>query len=367
MRERMKRVGERAKALWARASGSWAGRAAVVLVAVLAVGYVLLWWLPKRQVAHLVGAVAAGELFQRENEARQTWAGIIGGLVVLGTLYFTWRRVGATERQVEVAREGQITERFTRAIEQLGSEKLEVRLGGIYALERIARDSEKDHWPIMEVLTAYVRENAARPDEPSEQGRPVTADIQAILTVIGRRRTGFERGLEARLDLRRANLFLSDLRGGRFGRAILTDACLDSANLCGAVLASADLSQALLRRTELSQARLVNAVLELAACTSAHLEGADLRWAQMGGADLRAAVLSEADLRGADFGEMSVLPPASMSNAHLHRARLDGADLRGIDLSEVKGLTQHQIAQAITDDATVLPEYLREEGEKGGE
>ena len=207
----------------------------------------VVWLLPKWQVAYLVGSVSPGELFQRENEARQTWAGIIGGLVVLGTLYFTWRRVGATERQVEVAREGQITERFTRAIEQLGSEKLEVRLGGIYALERIARDSEKDHWPIMEVLTAYVRENAARPDEPSEQGRPVTADIQAIVTVIGRRRTEFERGLEARLDLRRANLRRSDLRGGRFERVILADACLDSANLRGAMLASADLSEALLR------------------------------------------------------------------------------------------------------------------------
>lgn len=33
-------------------------------------------------------------------------------------------------------------------------------LSGIYALERIAQDSKKDHWPIMEILTAYVRENA---------------------------------------------------------------------------------------------------------------------------------------------------------------------------------------------------------------
>ena len=59
-----------------------------------------------------------------------------------------------------VSQEGQITDRFTRAIEQLGAEQLQVRLGGIYALERIARDSPGDHWPIMEVLTAFVRENA---------------------------------------------------------------------------------------------------------------------------------------------------------------------------------------------------------------
>jgi hypothetical protein len=67
---------------------------------------------------------------------------------------------------LDIASEGQITDRYTKAIEQLGAvdqagkNKLEVRLGGIYALERIAKESEKDHWPIMEVLTAYVHKNA---------------------------------------------------------------------------------------------------------------------------------------------------------------------------------------------------------------
>jgi hypothetical protein len=57
-------------------------------------------------------------------------------------------------RTVEVTQEQQITERFTRAIDQLGNDKLSVKLGGIYALERIAKDSPKDHWQVMEVLTA---------------------------------------------------------------------------------------------------------------------------------------------------------------------------------------------------------------------
>jgi hypothetical protein len=63
---------------------------------------------------------------------------------------------GCGGKNHEIAREGQITDRFTKAIAQLGEqgpEKLAVRLGGIYALERIARDSERDHWPMMEVLT----------------------------------------------------------------------------------------------------------------------------------------------------------------------------------------------------------------------
>jgi hypothetical protein len=84
---------------------------------------------------------------------------ILGGALVAYGLFLTNRRIRVTE-------DGQVTERFTKAIEQLGSCKadgepnFDVRLGGIFSLERIARDSEKDHWTVMEVLSAYVRENA---------------------------------------------------------------------------------------------------------------------------------------------------------------------------------------------------------------
>jgi hypothetical protein len=44
-----------------------------------------------------------------------------------------------------LSREGQATDRYTKAIEQLGSDKIDVRIGGIYALERVARDSPRDH------------------------------------------------------------------------------------------------------------------------------------------------------------------------------------------------------------------------------
>src|SRR5215208_1645289 len=96
-------------------------------------------------------------------------AQILGGTALLSGLYFTWRTL-------QVNREGQITERFTRAIDQLGKvedgQKLfEIRIGGIYALERIARESEEDYWPIMEILTAYVRQNAPLPQDATDEQR----------------------------------------------------------------------------------------------------------------------------------------------------------------------------------------------------
>src|SRR6185437_5342840 len=107
---------------------------------------------------------------------------------VQATIDIAQRNAEIAQSNIRVAEEGKITDRFSKAIEQLGSKKLEIRLGGIYALERIANDSERDHWPVMEVLTAYVRENAPsrrKPGQPSEQQPPdkrPSTDIQAILT-----------------------------------------------------------------------------------------------------------------------------------------------------------------------------------------
>ncbi len=90
------------------------------------------------------------------------------------------------ERQARTAEQGHITDRITKAVEQLGAEKtvkvqedgktvertepnFEVRLGAIYALERIAEDSERDHIPIMETLCAYIRQNSSA-RKPLDQG-----------------------------------------------------------------------------------------------------------------------------------------------------------------------------------------------------
>ena len=66
--------------------------------------------------------------------------------------------------------QGQVTDRYTKAIEQLGSDKLDVRIGGIYALERIARDSARDHPTVMEVLTAFIREHSHEQWPPPDPG-----------------------------------------------------------------------------------------------------------------------------------------------------------------------------------------------------
>lgn len=112
-------------------------------------------------------STAKKDLFQALGFIMAGVAGVVG-------VYFTWRNLRQTQENTQktlrLTEQGQITERFTRAIDQLGETddegkpKLEIRLGGIYALERIAKDSpEREYSTVMEVLTAYARENALLP------------------------------------------------------------------------------------------------------------------------------------------------------------------------------------------------------------
>ena len=178
-------------------------------------------------------------------EQEVTIVQIITVLFVLVGMHWTQRRVQAAEKTADVVEEGHITDRFTKAIAQLGDCKMAIRLGGIYALERIAKDSEKDHGPIMEVLTAYVRENAPSREEeedtPEAPGPPPT-DIQAILTVIGRRETTDDNRLNNPLDLSYtqlsgANLTGANLTGANLTGADLFETDLFETDLCGVSLA----------------------------------------------------------------------------------------------------------------------------------
>jgi pentapeptide repeat protein len=271
--------------------------------------YVLLWKVPKWQVA---GVDNEKDRVTAESAFRQTLAQMLGGAALLGGLYFTAQTLWVSQQTLQLSQDGQITDRFTKAIEQLGKGTLAVRLGGIYALERIAKDStEKDHWTVMEVLTAFVREHAPLQEQPEEeaaragevrenQPRSVPpTDIQAVITVLGRRLLTFGRGESEELNLRRTNLqgvnlYLADLQG-------------------------------------------------------ADLFGASLQNAYLFGANLQGATLAVANLQGA------TLFVANLQGASLRGASLRGADLRGANLQGVRHLTQEQVNQACGDEHTKLP------------
>ena len=76
--------------------------------------------------------------------------------------------VRATNAQLQIAQQGQITDRYNAAITNLGSDKLDIRLGGIYALQRLMQDSHRDHPTVIAVLCAFIRDHVPATAKPAQ-------------------------------------------------------------------------------------------------------------------------------------------------------------------------------------------------------
>lgn len=279
----------------------------------LAVLFALVWWLVPPLLYRHTGAGQDARL----KAITDTRTALLAGLVGVGALLTFWlnsRIYRITAQTLETTERGQITERYTKAIEQLGSDQLNVRLGGIYALESIAHDSDEDrgyreHRTIVEVLSAFVREAAAerRPDveQPDRKAKP-PADVKAALTVLGRlphrpnvSRADLSEIRWADMDLQRAplagfRLIDADLQGADLTGARLQDATRWVANLSGAILADANLWKADLSGANLTGANLTNANLAGVNLGGAILQGTDFSGANLAGvrqANLDAAIL----------------------------------------------------------------------------
>jgi hypothetical protein len=206
--------------------------------------------------------------------------------------------------------------------EHLASDKIVMRLGGIYALEGVMNTSEQYHGPVLEAMCAFVRESTIGKTVPKDKP---TTDVRAALTVIGRRIKG-----PGAVDL--ANV---SIPGANLSHAALSDANLSGTDLSGAILSNADLTGARLTKADLSGANLFGA----------NLSGTDLSGANLGNADLFGARLVKANLSNAD-----------LTGARLVKANLSGANLSGANLLGARGLTQTQLDEACGDANTKLPE-----------
>lgn len=217
---------------------------------------------------------------EARTNARTTLAQILGGILLLISVAFTYSQLQDARRALEVTQQRQVADRFGLAASQLDVENgLSVRLGGIYALEQIARDDPDGYyWPSMQLLAAYIREQTRRDHlqateagDPFSNGRSASelpVDVQAALTVLGRREDPPEDQPIVSLNLMSvslpgSNLASADLRWVNLQRANLRQAILDQARLDHANLAEADLNgvsaiQTCLFDTELMYADLTH-------------------------------------------------------------------------------------------------------------
>ena len=260
------------------------------------------------RLRELADAPTGENIAETLNNLAQGSALLLGALVAAATLIFTLLRTWINERTTRATEEGLITDRINAAVASLGADKtvkgivdgkeythpnIEVRVGSILALERIAKHSLDVHIQIMEILCAYIRENTK---EKRERPRE---DIQLALTVIGRRS---EKAITMEpwglIDLHGTHLDHADLREVRLPNAQLTGAQLNEANLYAAQLNGANLSEAQLNGAE-------------------YLTEAELRGVLVADLDFTDVTITREKLHEM-FGDASVILPEALQPAPTH-------------------------------------------------
>ena len=288
-----------------------------VAVALTIVCSMVLWfpeWAVKQNLRQVPGCQPNPEHYTRlVNESRASTIQFVGGLALFGGLIFTWKNYFLAEH-------GKNTDRFTNAIELLGAAPKEPgkipgvsHLGGIYALEQLARDSKLLYWPCLQSMAGFLRIHpdwipvTSKVDGLTHPPAPIQAALEAIIFRL-------EHEHELRLDLSECNLAGSycarrsagDIQGAKFQNCYLW-------------------------------------------CTD--LSASDLRQAQFSHANCYGCKFTGAKLKDADFTGVE-----DLSDADFDGANLEGTKFQGVDLSKSLGLKTEQLALAIGDRETKLPD-----------
>ena len=306
------------------------------------------WWFFAVVVILVVGSFLSWHFWEQLRGTVESDSIIIRNITLViaapvALILTIWRSTVAG-RQATTSEHSLLNERYQKGAEMLGNEVLSVRLAGIYALDRLARDyPEQYHLEIMKLFCAFARNPTSDENlvlieiiesieaDPQEMPAPdmlqiyrsrrAREDVQAVLTAIGKRSEksrSFENAKGFELDLCTA-----DLRN-----VVLTDANLSGSNV---LLIGALLSNALIFNTNLSNADMRGAILEDAIVSGACLWGTQL---------------SGANLSGTKFYWTGLDPTKGLSQGRLNEARSDPSNppsLKGVrdvitgDLLEWRG------------------------------
>jgi uncharacterized protein YjbI with pentapeptide repeats len=273
----------------------------------------------------------------------------LGIISIIGMTLAAWRSK-SLERQATIAEQGHITERIIKATEQLGSQEMAVRIGGIYSLWRTAMDSplESDKRNILDILCAFIRMQRpnsaptqqtsqrrcrivrgkkgivyskkliAKPNSTSHKNQlPLADDTQIALSLIGRRYQ--ELKLKKKYNPNLSGAYLASANGEMLDlfKANLQNTNLQDANLFGADIRMADMSGANLNRTQMG-----GADLRLTTLKNVKMQQADLTRANLAGANLEGGHLQQANMTFANCQK------ANMTYANLHKAKLINTNLQ---------------------------------------
>ncbi len=370
----------------------------------LAVGLAVLGWVlapgwvsppiaPDSPLAQVIADEAS-----RRAAVSATRAALVTGLLGVGALLALWinnataraaltnARAALTNAEVaiansrvavetlRVAERGHLTDRYAKAIEQLGDDKLAVRLGGIHGLQQYAEDSDRpgDQRTVVEVLSAFIRDKlgGVGGSDP-EKGGPRTpeADVLAAVSVLAQLpvRDGVVRAYIPGALFHSIDISGARLKAGNLSRVRMDTVGIRGADLSGINLDGANFDNASLTRCNLTDAKLRGTIFRTGSLAYSKLHDADVEGADLGTVTFEETELHRANLCNADLGNAdlswAILPGAELRGAFLADAKFEGAVLDDVDFAGARQLEDGQLTAKQIASARNVPPGLKPKDE----
>jgi hypothetical protein len=286
------------------------------------------------------------------------FAQVIGGSALVAGLYFTAKNVRNAIRAVEVSsetlkvsqqtlansekslaleRRSKESERFFKAIEMLSNdESTYARVGALYSLGSLAKESEADRNQSYDVIVSFLRTKTLGLEQGDEE--PPQPDVQAAIDVLAHRESDANKKSRRFLDFSGLTLKGVDFREGDF------DFCF--------------FNRAQLHNSQMGDCRLDWARFTKANCTGVRFDHSSLGY----------VTFEEANLDGADFDYKEYTSGEPGPNSKLHDVDFEDASMVGthfsyVDLRKARGLKQEQVDQMFIWDEVQLPSSVHKKVE----
>jgi len=256
----------------------------------------------------------------------------LAGLLSAWAIWSAYRRAEAMQKQALATENRLVQERFRDAVQHLGHETESVRLGGAYALFRLALEEEAFRKQIAEMLCAHICAITGAEEYRKNFAKKPSMEIQSLMRLL------FSAGQDAQAEDSRKAFWKglrADLSGGYFHGLELRDARFQKASLTGAEFQGARLSRAKFQGAFLYDAKFQGAHLNRAKFQGARLSRAKFQGARLSRAEFQGARLNRAEFQGV-FLEDAKFQGARLNRAEFQGAFLYDAEFQGAFLEDAK-------------------------------
>lgn len=281
------------------------------------------------------------------------FAQVIGGSALVAGLYFTAKNVRNAIRAVEVSaetlkvsqqtlansekslaleRRSKESERFFRAIEMLSNDdSMYARVGALYALGSLAKESKADRNQSYDVIGSFLRTKTLGLEQGDNE--PPQPDVQAAIDVLSDRVPDANRDSMRSIDFTGLTLKGVDFREGNY-------------EFCS-------FSRAKLNNSQMTSCRLTFARFTNANCGGVRFDHSNLVYASF-----QEANLDSADFDYKDYGSSKPAKNSNLLDVDFEDASMVSTHFTAVDLRTAHGLKQEQVDQMLLWDNVQLPDHL---------